>query len=154
MLIIGLIAGALARLLVPGRDPMGIGGTILLGVIGSFVGGFIGWALFGKDLAEGTPAVGPDRLHRRRCDRPAGVPRHERAPTDPPLSRRKFVGPADRSCAHQRYDGVTPWRDPVVAWRGPSASARTSGAGMGTVPTTTVDGGIGATPQHKETRDG
>ena len=54
MLIIGLIAGALARLLVPGRDPMGIGGTILLGVIGSFVGGFIGWALFGKDLGEGA----------------------------------------------------------------------------------------------------
>ena len=52
--IIALIAGALARLLVPGRDPMSIGGTILLGAVGSFVGGFIGWALFGKDLEEGA----------------------------------------------------------------------------------------------------
>ncbi len=41
LLIIGLIAGALARLLVPGRDPIGLIGTIVLGVVGSFVGGFI-----------------------------------------------------------------------------------------------------------------
>ena len=52
--IIALIAGAIARLLVPGRDPMSIGGTLLLGVVGSFVGGFIGWAIFGKDLEEGA----------------------------------------------------------------------------------------------------
>ena len=54
MVIIGAIAGFVARLLVPGRDPMGIGATILLGVVGSFVGGFLGWALFGKDLSEGA----------------------------------------------------------------------------------------------------
>jgi len=41
-LIIGLLAGALARLLVPGRDPMGWGGTLVLGLVGSFVGGFLG----------------------------------------------------------------------------------------------------------------
>ena len=41
LLVIGLIAGAVARLLVPGRDPIGILGTIALGVIGSFVGGFL-----------------------------------------------------------------------------------------------------------------
>jgi uncharacterized membrane protein YeaQ/YmgE (transglycosylase-associated protein family) len=41
LLIIGLIAGAIARLLVPGRDPMGLIGTILLGVAGSFIGGFV-----------------------------------------------------------------------------------------------------------------
>ena len=52
--VIGLIAGFIARALVPGRDPMGVGGTILLGVVGSFVGGFIGWALFGKDFAQGA----------------------------------------------------------------------------------------------------
>ncbi len=46
LLVIGLIAGALARLLVPGRDPMGIAATILLGVAGSFVGGFLGRVLF------------------------------------------------------------------------------------------------------------
>jgi uncharacterized membrane protein YeaQ/YmgE (transglycosylase-associated protein family) len=41
LLIIGLIAGAVARLLVPGRDPIGVLGTILLGVAGSFIGGFV-----------------------------------------------------------------------------------------------------------------
>jgi uncharacterized membrane protein YeaQ/YmgE (transglycosylase-associated protein family) len=40
-IIIGLIAGALARLIMPGRDPMGILGTIVLGIIGSLVGGFV-----------------------------------------------------------------------------------------------------------------
>jgi uncharacterized membrane protein YeaQ/YmgE (transglycosylase-associated protein family) len=43
-LVIGLLAGAVARFLVPGRDPMGCLGTILLGVVGSFVGGFL-WEL-------------------------------------------------------------------------------------------------------------
>ena len=42
-----LIAGLVARLLVPGRDPMGILGTILLGIVGSFIGGFLGYVLFG-----------------------------------------------------------------------------------------------------------
>ena len=41
LLVVGLIAGALARLLVPGRDPIGLLGTIVLGVLGSFLGGFI-----------------------------------------------------------------------------------------------------------------
>jgi len=41
LLIVGLIAGAIARLLVPGRDPMGVLGTLALGVLGSFVGGFL-----------------------------------------------------------------------------------------------------------------
>jgi uncharacterized membrane protein YeaQ/YmgE (transglycosylase-associated protein family) len=54
MLIVGLIAGALARLLVPGKDPMGIGATILLGIVGSFIGGFLGWAIFHKDAGQGA----------------------------------------------------------------------------------------------------
>ncbi|HEY3873115.1 MAG TPA: GlsB/YeaQ/YmgE family stress response membrane protein [Actinocrinis sp.] len=41
LIIVGLIAGLLARLLVPGKDPIGILGTILLGIAGSFVGGFL-----------------------------------------------------------------------------------------------------------------
>ena len=41
-LIIGLIVGAVARALMPGRDPMGCLATALLGVAGSLVGGFIG----------------------------------------------------------------------------------------------------------------
>ena len=54
MLVIGLVAGFLARAIVPGRDPMGIGATILLGIVGSFVGGFLGYVLFGKDAGEGA----------------------------------------------------------------------------------------------------
>jgi uncharacterized membrane protein YeaQ/YmgE (transglycosylase-associated protein family) len=54
LLVIGLIAGFLARLLVPGRDPMSILGTIVLGIVGSFLGGFLGYVLFGKDLDEGA----------------------------------------------------------------------------------------------------
>jgi uncharacterized membrane protein YeaQ/YmgE (transglycosylase-associated protein family) len=49
MLIVGLIAGALARLILPGRDPMGIGMTALLGIAGSFVGGFIGNLIWRPD---------------------------------------------------------------------------------------------------------
>ena len=41
LLIVGFIVGAIARLLMPGRDPIGILGTIALGVVGSFVGGFL-----------------------------------------------------------------------------------------------------------------
>jgi uncharacterized membrane protein YeaQ/YmgE (transglycosylase-associated protein family) len=41
LVIIGLIAGLIARLLVPGPDPIGLLGTIVLGVVGSFVGGFV-----------------------------------------------------------------------------------------------------------------
>ncbi len=52
--VIGLIAGFIARALVPGRDPMGVGATMVLGVVGSLIGGFVGWALFGKDLADGA----------------------------------------------------------------------------------------------------
>lgn len=48
LLLGGLIIGALARLLVPGPNPMGIGATILLGVAGSFIGGLIGRAIFGS----------------------------------------------------------------------------------------------------------
>jgi uncharacterized membrane protein YeaQ/YmgE (transglycosylase-associated protein family) len=41
LLIIGLIVGMIARLLVPGRDNIGIFGTIVLGIAGSLVGGFL-----------------------------------------------------------------------------------------------------------------
>lgn len=40
-LIMGLIAGFIARAVVPGRDPMGLLGTLLLGVVGALIGGFI-----------------------------------------------------------------------------------------------------------------
>jgi len=47
----GLIVGALGRLAVPGPNPMSIVKTIVIGVIGSIVGGLIGAALFGSDSA-------------------------------------------------------------------------------------------------------
>jgi len=41
LLVVGFFVGAIARLLMPGRDPIGCLGTILLGIAGSFVGGFL-----------------------------------------------------------------------------------------------------------------
>ena len=41
MIIIGLIAGAIAKLIMPGKDPGGIVMTIILGIAGSFVGGLL-----------------------------------------------------------------------------------------------------------------
>jgi uncharacterized membrane protein YeaQ/YmgE (transglycosylase-associated protein family) len=45
MIIVGLIAGSLAKLIMPGKDPGGIIVTILLGIAGSLVAGFAGQAL-------------------------------------------------------------------------------------------------------------
>ncbi len=56
-LLIGLVAGAVARFLVPGRDPMGVLGTLLLGVIGSFVGGFLISLIFAGELALSTAGI-------------------------------------------------------------------------------------------------
>lgn len=53
LIIVGLIAGAIARLLVPGRQNIGILGTILLGIVGSFIGGFLGYVIFHKDSQDG-----------------------------------------------------------------------------------------------------
>ena len=53
LIVIGLLAGALARLLVPGKQPMSIPATILLGIIGSFAGGFLGYLIFHKDEQDG-----------------------------------------------------------------------------------------------------
>jgi uncharacterized membrane protein YeaQ/YmgE (transglycosylase-associated protein family) len=48
LIISGLVVGGLARLALPGPDPIGILRTILLGIAGSFIGGFIGYAIFGR----------------------------------------------------------------------------------------------------------
>jgi uncharacterized membrane protein YeaQ/YmgE (transglycosylase-associated protein family) len=40
---IGLVVGALARLLLPGRDPMSLGMTALIGVLGTFSAGLFSW---------------------------------------------------------------------------------------------------------------
>ena len=48
-ILIGLVAGILGKMIMPGRDPGGIIVTILLGIAGAVVGGFIASALFGVD---------------------------------------------------------------------------------------------------------
>ncbi len=53
IIVIGLIAGAVARLVVPGRQNLSIGMTIVLGIVGSFVGGFLGFLIFHADPAGG-----------------------------------------------------------------------------------------------------
>ena len=51
LVLISLVVGALARLALPGPDPMGIGTTILVGVAGSLIGGLIMALLFGRNGA-------------------------------------------------------------------------------------------------------
>jgi uncharacterized membrane protein YeaQ/YmgE (transglycosylase-associated protein family) len=41
--VVGLVVGALGRLLLPGPDPMGIGATILVGLVGSYGAGLFSW---------------------------------------------------------------------------------------------------------------
>jgi uncharacterized membrane protein YeaQ/YmgE (transglycosylase-associated protein family) len=57
MLIVGLIAGALAKLFMPGKDPGGIIVTMLLGVAGSFVAGFIGRAVGWYRMPGSGPGI-------------------------------------------------------------------------------------------------
>lgn len=52
-LLFGLVAGALAKLIMPGKDPGGCLVTIALGITGSVIGGLIGERLFGVERIEG-----------------------------------------------------------------------------------------------------
>ncbi len=54
LIIIGLIGGFVARFLVPGRDALSLSGTLLLGIVGSFVGGLLGYVLFRNDGNDGA----------------------------------------------------------------------------------------------------
>ena len=56
LIVIGAIAGFIARALVPGKDSMGILPTIVLGIVGSFIGGFLGALIFGRDAIAETIA--------------------------------------------------------------------------------------------------
>jgi uncharacterized membrane protein YeaQ/YmgE (transglycosylase-associated protein family) len=51
--LLGLLAGALAKFLVPGRDPSGCIVTIALGILGALIGGFVGTALGWGAVASG-----------------------------------------------------------------------------------------------------
>ena len=48
LVVVGLIVGAVARVLLPGPDPLGIGMTILLGLGGSFIGYYLGFFILGR----------------------------------------------------------------------------------------------------------
>lgn len=57
MLVIGLVVGALAKLVMPGRDPGGILVTILIGVAGSMLAGFIGRAMHWYTAGQGADLI-------------------------------------------------------------------------------------------------
>jgi uncharacterized membrane protein YeaQ/YmgE (transglycosylase-associated protein family) len=56
-IIVGLIVGAIAKLVMPGKDPGGIIITILLGIAGSFIAGFIGHALGWYEVGDGPGII-------------------------------------------------------------------------------------------------
>lgn len=51
-LLLGLIAGAIAKAIIPGKQPGGWIATLILGVIGAFIGGWLGNLLFDASLEE------------------------------------------------------------------------------------------------------
>ncbi|NDZ81967.1 GlsB/YeaQ/YmgE family stress response membrane protein [Streptomyces sp. SID10853] len=51
-IILGLLAGTIAKILLPGRDPGGIVGTILIGIVGAFVGGWGASHFFNHPVAK------------------------------------------------------------------------------------------------------
>ena len=57
MCIIGLVAGALAKLIMPGKDPGGIIITMLLGIAGSLLAGFLGRALGWYQAGQGAGLI-------------------------------------------------------------------------------------------------
>ena len=81
-IVFGLVVGAIAKLLMPGRDPGGIIVTMVLGIVGALLGGFIGRAL-GMPIRpsgpDGTPLVSLVQV------RPASLLFHIALPRPPPL---------------------------------------------------------------------
>lgn len=57
-IIFGLIVGAIARFVYPGRQGLGLFQTTLLGVIGSFVGGFLAWLIIGGSAVQASGWIG------------------------------------------------------------------------------------------------
>ena len=57
-LIVGLVVGALAKLVMPGKDPGGVIITMLLGVAGAFIAGFLGHSLGWYNVGEGPGIIG------------------------------------------------------------------------------------------------
>jgi uncharacterized membrane protein YeaQ/YmgE (transglycosylase-associated protein family) len=57
-IIFGGIVGLIARFLLPGRDSMSLVATIILGIVGSFVGGFLAQLLFNGNASLPPPTAG------------------------------------------------------------------------------------------------
>jgi uncharacterized membrane protein YeaQ/YmgE (transglycosylase-associated protein family) len=57
LIVAGLIIGALARLIMPGRDPIGFIGTLLLGVVGAVLGGILWDAIFPNNDNDGVAVL-------------------------------------------------------------------------------------------------
>jgi uncharacterized membrane protein YeaQ/YmgE (transglycosylase-associated protein family) len=55
-ILVGAVIGVLARLIMPGPDPIGIIGTIVVGIVGAIVGGYLWRAIFGQ--TEGVEWIG------------------------------------------------------------------------------------------------
>jgi len=51
-IVLGLLAGAIAKAILPGNDPGGIIITMIIGIVGALLGGFLGQALFGVDTLD------------------------------------------------------------------------------------------------------
>ena len=56
LIVAGLVIGAIARLIMPGRDPIGLLGTLVVGVVGAVVGGYLWRAAFGD--SNGIELIG------------------------------------------------------------------------------------------------
>ncbi|MCY0938202.1 GlsB/YeaQ/YmgE family stress response membrane protein [Streptomyces sp. H34-S4] len=52
-ILLGLLAGAIAKAVTPGRDPGGCLVTVLIGIVGALLGGWLGKVLFGVDSIDG-----------------------------------------------------------------------------------------------------
>jgi uncharacterized membrane protein YeaQ/YmgE (transglycosylase-associated protein family) len=57
MLILGLIVGLVARLIVPGSQPLGVIATAILGIVGAYVGGTLGSVVFPPPQFPVTPPI-------------------------------------------------------------------------------------------------
>ena len=115
LLVFGAIAGYIARLLVPGPDKIGFLRTVVLGIVGSFIGGFLGYVLFDHDFGEGAiqasgiigsiiGAVIALLIYRAMTGGPRPPPAASRAapaPRRPPARRRRPRRPCSRSSARQ-----------------------------------------------------
>src|SRR5438105_7134884 len=55
VIVVGLIAGAIARLVLPGRDPIGFLGTIAVGIAGALLGWWVGSLLVGRAVVVRHP---------------------------------------------------------------------------------------------------